>query len=156
MTFPRQGKSPFLSIPDFFRRDEDLAGFLVVTLGAGLETENVRLLKRDQYQDYFLLHGFAVEVTDALAEYWHARMRAEMGFPDPKLDLQDYITQKYRGSRYGFGYPACPDLSMNKVCCDLVHASDIGVQVTENFMMQPEVTTCALVAHHPQAKYFYV
>ena len=156
MTFPRQGKSPFLSIPDFFRRDEDLAGFLVVTLGAGLETENVRLLKRDQYQDYFLLHGFAVEVTDALAEYWHARMRAEMGFPDPKLDLQDYITQKYRGSRYGFGYPACPDLSMNKVCCDLVHASDIGVQVTENFMMQPEVTTCALVAHHPQAKYFYI
>ncbi|HOW98170.1 MAG TPA: methionine synthase [Kiritimatiellia bacterium] len=156
MVFPRQSRSPGLSIPDFFRRDEDVIGFMVVTLGPGLETENARLLQRDHYQDYFLLHGLAVEVTDALAEYWHARMRAELGFTEPKLAIQDYIVQKYRGSRYGFGYPACPDLSMNKVCCDLVHAADIGVSLSDNFMMVPEVTTSALVAHHPAAKYFNV
>jgi 5-methyltetrahydrofolate--homocysteine methyltransferase len=70
--------------------------------------------------------------------------------------MQDYITQQYRGSRYGFGYPACPDLSMNRICCDLVHADRIGVSVSENDMMIPEVTTSALVAHHPQARYFYI
>ena len=156
LIFPRQQKSPFLSIPDFFRRDGDIAGFMVVTLGSGLESENVKLLAKDHYQDYFLLHGFAVEVTDALAEYWHARMRKEMGFRDLELNTQDYVTQKYRGSRYGFGYPACPDLSMNKVCCDLVQADAIRVAVTENFMMAPELTTCALIAHHPRAKYFSV
>ena len=156
LTFPRQKKSPHLSIPDFFRRDGDVAGFMVVTLGNGLEKENIKLLAKDHYQDYFLLHGFAVEVTDALAEYWHARMRKEMGFRDPDLTAQDYVTQEYRGSRYGFGYPACPDLSMNKVCCDLVRAGAIQVAVTENFMMAPELTTCALIAHHPRAKYFSV
>lgn len=156
LTFPRQSRSPGLSIPDFFRRDGDIAGFMVVTLGPGLETENMKLLQRDRYQDYFLLHGLAVEVTDALAEYWHARMRAELGFTEPPLAIQDYIVQKYRGSRYGFGYPACPDLSMNKVCCDLVHAEEIGVSLSDNFMMVPEVTTSALVAHHPAAKYFNV
>ena len=156
LVFPRQTKSPFISIPDFFRRDEDVAGFMVVTLGDGLEKENRRLLSKDRYQDYFLLHGFAVEVTDALAEYWHAEMRRELGFPDPALAMQDYVVQRYRGSRYGFGYPACPDLSMNKICCDLVHAADIGVGVSDNFMMTPEVTTSALVAHHPKAKYFYM
>ncbi len=156
LRFPRQQKSPHLSIPDFFRRDEDVAGFMVVTLGPGLASENIRLLAKDRYQDYFLLHGFAVEVTDALAEYWHARMREELGFQDPPLQLQDYITQKYRGSRYGFGYPSCPDLSMNETCCRLVHAGEIGVSLSDNFMMIPEVTTSALVAHHPAAKYFSV
>ena len=156
MVFPRQKRSPFLAIPDFFRRDEDVVGFMVVTLGAGLEAENIRLLQRDRYQDYFLLHGLAVETTDALAEYWHARMRAEVGVQDGSLSIQDYVVQKYRGSRYGFGYPACPDLAMNKTCCDLVRAAEIGVAVTDNFMMTPEVTTAALVALHPAAKYFNV
>ncbi|MCF7838793.1 MAG: homocysteine S-methyltransferase family protein [Candidatus Marinimicrobia bacterium] len=156
LEFPRQDRSPGLSIPDFFRRDEDLVGFMVVTLGPGLEQENQRLLSADRYQDYFLLHGFAVEVTDALAEYWHARMRQELGYPDQPLTIQDYITQKYRGSRYGFGYPACPDLAMNRVCCALCQAGAIGVTCLENDMMAPEVSTSALVAFHPQAKYFNV
>jgi 5-methyltetrahydrofolate--homocysteine methyltransferase len=156
MVFPRQKKSPFISIPDFFRRDEDVVGFMVVTLGDGLEHENVRLLKQDHYHDYFLLHGFAVEVTDALAEYWHQVMRKELGFEEQNWSAQDYVTQKYRGSRYGFGYPACPDLSMNQTCCALTHADQIGVAVSDSFMMLPEVTTCALVAHHPKAKYFSV
>ena len=129
---------------------------MVVTLHKGLESENIRLLQKDRYQDYFLLHGFAVELTDALAEYWHAWMRKEMGFEDPPMTLQDYVRQKYRGSRYGFGYPSCPDLSMNQVVCQLVHTEKIEVTLTENFMLVPEVTTSALVAHHPQAKYFNV
>ena len=156
LRFPRQKKSPHLSIPDFFRRDEDIVGFMIVTLHKGLEAENIKLLAKDKYQDYFLLHGFAVELTDALAEYWHAWMRNEMGFADAKLSPQDYVVQKYRGSRYGFGYPACPDLSMNKTVCDLVHADTIDVSVTENYMLVPEVSTSALIAHHPKAKYFKV
>jgi 5-methyltetrahydrofolate--homocysteine methyltransferase len=156
LRFPRQRKSPFLSIPDFFRRDEDVVGFMVVTLHKGLEEENIKLLAKDRYQDYFLLHGFAVELTDALAEYWHAWMRKEMGFADPALSPQDYVVQKYRGSRYGFGYPSCPDLSMNKTVCEWVHADQIEVSVTENYMLVPEVSTSALIAHHPKAKYFNV
>jgi 5-methyltetrahydrofolate--homocysteine methyltransferase len=157
LDFPRQSRSPFLSVPDFFRRDRDVAGLLVVTLGPGYEAECERLRAGDHYQDYLLFHGFAVEVTDALAEYWHARMRAELGAPDPPgLSIQDYIVQKYRGSRYGFGYPACPDLGMNEVCCRLTGADRIGVSLSENFMMEPEVTTSALVVLHPKAKYFNV
>ena len=154
LRFPRQARPPSLSIPDFFRRDEDVVGFMVVTLGKGLASKNIELLKKDRYQDYFLLHGFAVELTDALAEYWHAQMRREMGFVDPDMSAQDYIVQKYRGSRYGFGYPACPDLSMNKVVCELVHTEKINVAVTESFMLDPEISTSALIAHHPRAKYF--
>jgi 5-methyltetrahydrofolate--homocysteine methyltransferase len=156
LRFPRQARSPFVSIPDFFRRDLDVVGFMVVTLHKGLASKNIELLKKDKYQEYFLLHGFAVELTDALAEYWHAYMRRELGFADPPLNTQDYVVQKYRGSRYGFGYPACPDLSMNKIVCDLVHADKIDVTVTESFMLDPEISTSALVAHHPKAKYFNV
>ena len=156
MRFPRQRQAPGRSIPDFFRRDEDVAGFFVVTLGGAVMEETARLLADHRYQDYLLLHGYAVEMTDALAEYWHRRMRLELGFTDGPMALQDYIVQKYRGSRFGFGYPACPDLGMNAVCCELVHAGEIGVRLSENFMMVPEVSTSALVAHHPLAKYFNV
>ena len=156
LVFPRQTQSPGISIPDFFRRDEDVCAMMVVTLGPGLEAENMELLKKNNYRDYFLLHGFAVEVTDALAEFWHQMIRMEMGYQDGELSSQDYITQQYRGSRYGFGYPACPDLSMNKICCDLVHAEEIGIGITDNSMMTPEVTTSALIAFHPKANYFYV
>jgi 5-methyltetrahydrofolate--homocysteine methyltransferase len=156
LTFPRQARSPYLAIPDYFRADEDVVGFMVVTLGPHVQRESSDQMDKAAYRDYYLLHGFAVEVTDALAEFWHGVIRREWGFEDGALSMQDYITQQYRGSRYGFGYPACPDLSMNRICCDLVHADRIGVSVSENDMMIPEVTTSALVAHHPQARYFYI
>ncbi len=156
LTFPRQRQPPHYCVAGFFRPDADVVGFMAVTLGGAIEKENPQLLFQAQYQDYFLLHGLAVEVTDALAEYWHAQMRREWGFRDPDLDPQGYIVQNYRGSRYGFGYPACPDLAMNKICCDLVGAAEIGITLSENYMMVPELSTCALVAHHPQAKYFNV
>ena len=154
--FPRQKKAPHRSIPDFFRRDEDVVGFMVVTLRQGLEAENSQLLAKDRYQDYFLLHGFAVELTDALAEYWHAQMRKELGFVDPSPTPRADSVRKYRGSRYSFGYSACPDLSMNKTVCELVHADRIEVSVTESFMLVPEVSVSALIAHHPKATYFNV
>ncbi|MDZ4199215.1 MAG: vitamin B12 dependent-methionine synthase activation domain-containing protein, partial [Kiritimatiellia bacterium] len=154
MAFPRQPRPPHRSIPDFFRRDADVVGLFVVTLGPKVMEECERLRTSDRYRDYLLLHGLAVETTDALAEWIHAKMRAELGHPDAGLTLQDYIVQNYRGSRYGFGYPSCPDLSLNVPCCELVGAPEIGVELSETFMMIPEVTTSALVAHHPAAKYF--
>ena len=156
MEFPRQPRSPHLSIPDFFRRDQDVAGFFIVTLGSEFEKRSKDLMEGDAYQEYFLLHGFAVEVTDALAELCHARMRAELGYPDPPLTIQDYIVQNYQGSRYGFGYPACPELQHNAICSQLVNGPAIDVELSDNYMMVPEVSTSALVVHHEKAKYFNV
>ncbi|MGD9874658.1 MAG: methionine synthase [Kiritimatiellia bacterium] len=156
LEFPRQRRAPHKAIPDYFRADRDVVGFMSVTLGTGPDEETQRLLKEDRYQDYYLLYGFAVELTDALAEYCHKTMRIAWGFDEPELDLQGYNDQLYRGSRYGFGYASCPDLNMNRIACDLVHAKEMGVEVSENLMMIPEFTTAAIVLHHPQAKYFNV
>lgn len=156
LDFPRQRKPPHKAIPDYFRADRDVVGFMSVTLGRGPDRETQRLLKEDRYQDYYLLYGFAVELTDALAEYCHKTMRLAWGFDEPEMDLQGYNDQLYRGSRYGFGYASCPDLAMNRIACDLVHAKEMGVEVSENLMMIPEFTTAAIVLHHPQAKYFNV
>ena len=157
LRFPRRSMQPAIAIPDFFRRDDDVAGFFVVTLGSQTEHRGRQLFEQAGYLDYFLLHGLAVEATDALAEFCHEMMRHELGIGEEKrLDWQGLVTQKYRGSRYGFGYPACPDLSANEAVFDLLQTRRIGVDLTENFQMVPEFSTSALVAHHPQAKYFTV
>jgi 5-methyltetrahydrofolate--homocysteine methyltransferase len=158
--FPRQGFAPNLCISDFFRtQDEggDLAGLFVVTLGSRLAEKTKELYESDSYKDYLLWHGFGVELTDALAEYWHMQMRRELGIAEsePK-DVAGYVVQQYRGSRYGFGYPACPDLEMQRPTFELLRPDRIGVSLTENCEMVPEMTTSALIAHHPQAKYFAV
>jgi 5-methyltetrahydrofolate--homocysteine methyltransferase len=158
--FPRQGFAPQLCISDFFRSQQeggDLAGLFVVTLGPQLAVKTKALYESDNYKDYLLWHGFGVELTDALAEYWHMQMRRELGIADaePK-DVGGFVVQSYRGSRYGFGYPACPDLELQQPTFDLLKPERIGVSLTENFEMVPEMTTSALVAHHPQAKYFAV
>lgn len=158
--FPRQGFPPHLCVSDFFRgRDQggDLAGLFVVTLGPRLAEKTQELYRADAYKDYLLWHGFGVELTDALAEYWHLRMRRELGIAagEPE-DAGGYVVQQYRGSRYGFGYPACPDLELQRPTFELLRPERIGVSLTENCEMVPEMTTSALVAHHPQAKYFAV
>jgi len=158
--FPRQGFAPNLCISDFFRSKEegcDLAGLFVVTLGPKLAEKTQTLYQADSYKDYLLWHGFGVELTDALAEYWHMRMRRELGIAEaePK-DVAGYVVQQYRGSRYGFGYPACPDLELQRPTFALLKPERIGVSLTENCEMVPEMTTSALIAHHPQAKYFAV
>jgi 5-methyltetrahydrofolate--homocysteine methyltransferase len=158
--FPRQGFAPNLCISDFFRSREeggDLAGLFVVTLGPQLAEKTRALYEADHYKDYLLWHGFGVELTDALAEYWHMQMRRELGIAqgEPK-DVAGYVVQQYRGSRYGFGDPACPTLELQRPTFELLRPERIGVSLTENCEMVPEMTTSALVAHHPQAKYFAV
>ncbi len=158
--FPRQDFAPNLCVSDFFRSSEegcDIAGLFVVTLGAKMAEKTKALYEANAYKDYLLWHGFGVELTDALAEYWHMQMRRELGIAqgEPK-DVAGYVVQQYRGSRYGFGYPACPDLELQQPTFDLLKPERIGVSLTENYEMVPEMTTSALVAHHPQAKYFAV
>jgi 5-methyltetrahydrofolate--homocysteine methyltransferase len=157
--FPRQERAPHLCISDYFRSEAqggDKAGFFVVTIGGRLAQQTQELYASDNYHDYLMLHGLGVELTDALAEYWHEQMRIEMGIQQGAVAMQAYVAQGYQGSRFGFGYPACPDLGAHGPLFELLKPEEIGVGLTESFEMVPEMTTSALVAHHPQAKYFAV
>ncbi len=158
--FPRQSSPPYLCIADYYRTREeggDVAAFFVVTIGEQIARETKRLFEADAYHDYLMLHGFSVEVTDALAEYWHEVMRRELGIAaEQPADMTGYVTQGYQGSRYGFGYPACPDLDAHTLLFRLLEPEKIGVTLTETMEMVPEVSTSAIIAHHPQAKYFAV
>jgi 5-methyltetrahydrofolate--homocysteine methyltransferase len=159
--FPRQQKEPWLCIADFFRPVEsgevDYAGFHIVTMGARVSELTARLFGENKYQDYLLLHGIGVEMAEALAEYWHRRVREEWGFADEDgPTLQGLFRQQYRGGRYSWGYPACPDLEDNEKVAELLDAARIGIEVSEGtgFQYQPEQTTSAIICHHPRAKYF--
>jgi 5-methyltetrahydrofolate--homocysteine methyltransferase len=159
--FPRQQKEPWLCIADFFRPVEsgevDYAGFHIVTMGARVSELTARLFEENKYQDYLLLHGIGVEMAEALAEYWHRRVREEWGFADEDgPTLQGLFRQQYRGGRYSWGYPACPDLEDNEKVAELLDAARIGIEVSEGtgFQYQPEQTTSAIICHHPRAKYF--
>jgi 5-methyltetrahydrofolate--homocysteine methyltransferase len=158
-TFPRQTEEPWLCISDFFRSidsgDPDWASFMVVTMGSRVSEEASRLFAGDEYQQYLYLHGLGVEMAEALAEYWHRRIREELGFADEDgPSLAGLVRQKYRGGRYSWGYPACPNLEDNAKVVDLLGASAIGVEVSEGFQLHPEQSTTAIICHHPQAKYF--
>ncbi len=158
--FPRRTMPPLLCISDFFKTEDeggDVAAFFVVTIGEQIAEATRELFEADEYHDYLMQHAFGVEVTDALAEYWHEVMRQEMGIDKAKPDsLTGYVVQEYQGSRYGFGYPACPDLDAHKPLFEMLKPEVIGVTLTDNMEMVPEQTTSAIVAHHHQAKYFSV
>ena len=161
--FPRQPTDPWLSISDFFRPadsgEDDFAAFHVVTMGPKVSEETARLFSENHYQDYLHLHGLGVEMTEALAEYWHRRIREDWGFAgEDGPTLGGLFRQQYRGGRYSWGYPACPDLEDNAKCAELVGADRIGVTVGEetSWQFHPEQTTAAIICHHPQAKYFVV
>jgi 5-methyltetrahydrofolate--homocysteine methyltransferase len=114
-----------------------------------------KLFAGDRYQEYLFFHGLSVEMAEALAEYWHRRMRAEWGFAaDDGPSLAGLFRQQYRGSRYSWGYPACPDLEDQTKVAELLDIGRIGVTVSEEFQLHPEQTTSAIVVHHPEAKYF--
>jgi len=158
-TFPRQREHPYLCIADFFRPADcaeiDYAALFVASIGDAASRRARELFAADRYLDYVALHGLSVEMTEALAECWHRRIREEWGFADEDgPNLTGLFRQKYRGGRYSWGYPACPDLEDNAKVVALLDAARIGVTVTENFQLEPEQTTLALVCHHPQAKYF--
>lgn len=157
--FPRQQGGAGLCIADFFHSASeggDRVGFFVVTIGDKLAQKTQELYATDNYHDYLMLHGLGVELTDALAEYWHEQMRIEMGIQRGQTDIHAYVAQGYQGSRYGFGYPSCPDLGAHQGLFQLLRPELIGVSLTESFEMVPEMTTSAIVAYHPQAKYFAV
>jgi 5-methyltetrahydrofolate--homocysteine methyltransferase len=158
-SFPRQTESPWLCISDFFRSvdsgEPDWASFMVVTMGSRVTEEAARLKADNQYQNYLYLHGLGVEMAEALAEYWHRRIREELGFAaEDGPTLTGLFRQKYRGGRYSWGYPACPNLEDNAKVVDLVGADRIGIEVSEGFQLHPEQSTTAIICHHPQAKYF--
>jgi 5-methyltetrahydrofolate--homocysteine methyltransferase len=159
--YPRQGKAPFLCIADFFRPVEsgevDYAAFHIVTMGQRVSDVTAGLFAENKYQDYLLVHGLGVEMAEALAEYWHRRIREEWGFADEDgPSLAGLFRQQYRGGRYSWGYPACPDLEDNQTVAELLDSGRLGIEVSEEtgFQYQPEQTTSALICHHPQAKYF--
>ncbi len=160
-TFPRQAKEPYLCIADFFRPADsqvrDYAAFQIVTMGALASARTAELFAADRYRDYVAMHGLSVEMTEAVAELWHRRVREEWGFADEDAPtLTGLFRQQHRGGRYSFGYPACPDLEDNAKVVELLEAGRIGVTVSEGFQLHPEQTTLAIICHHPMAKYFVV
>ncbi|MGW5325925.1 methionine synthase [Streptomyces sp. NPDC004014] len=158
-TFPRQRRGRRLCLADFFRPEEsgetDVVGFQVVTVGSRIGEQTARLFEANAYRDYLELHGLSVQLAEALAEYWHARVRAELGFAgeDPAA-MEDMFALKYRGARFSLGYGACPDLEDRAKIADLLRPERIGVHLSEEFQLHPEQSTDAIVIHHPEAKYF--
>jgi 5-methyltetrahydrofolate--homocysteine methyltransferase len=158
-SFPRQRGERFLCIADFFRSidsgDADYAAFHVVSMGSRATERERALFDADRYQEYLLTHGLSVEMTEALAEYWHRRIREEWGFANEDgPSLAGLFRQQYRGSRYSWGYPACPDLDDQAKLDDLLELHRIGVKLTEEFQLDPEQSTSAIIVPHPEAKYF--
>ena len=158
-SFPRQQKGRFLCISDFFRSvdsgDADYAAFHVVTQGQNITPYEQALFAGDEYARYLLFHGVGVEMAEALAEYWHRRIREEWGFAhEDGPSLAGLFRQQYRGGRYSWGYPACPDLDDQVKVAELLDVERIGVKVSEEFELHPEQSTSALICHHPEAKYF--
>jgi 5-methyltetrahydrofolate--homocysteine methyltransferase len=159
--FPRQNKDRHLCISDFFKAKNtgklDVVAFQIVTAGEKATEYAQKLYGENRYQDYLYFHGFAVETTEALAEYWHKIVRMELGIADKdSQDIKKIFSQGYQGSRYSFGYPACPNLEDNKQMFEMLRPERIGIELTEEFQMVPEQTTNAIIVHHPEAKYFFV
>ncbi|HEY0007277.1 MAG TPA: vitamin B12 dependent-methionine synthase activation domain-containing protein, partial [Tepidisphaeraceae bacterium] len=160
-SFPRQNGRRLLCISDFFRTvdsgEYDVLAIQLVTVGDRATEIAEELRKENRYQDYLYLHGFGVESAEALAELWHKRVRDELGLGErDNPDMRKLFQQQYQGSRYSFGYPACPNLEDRTKIVELLKPEEINVHLSENFMLVPEQSTDAIVAHHPQAKYFDV
>ncbi|GLX05110.1 methionine synthase [Microbispora sp. NBRC 16548] len=158
-TFPRQRRDRHLCLADFFRSREsgetDVVAFQVVTMGNRISEATAELFAKDAYREYLELHGLSVQLTEALAEYWHARVRSELGIGGDE-SLADMLKVNIAGCRYSFGYPACPNLEDQVQVVELLDPARIGVTLSEEFQLHPEQATSALVVHHPEAKYFNV
>ncbi|HVQ56388.1 MAG TPA: vitamin B12 dependent-methionine synthase activation domain-containing protein, partial [Pyrinomonadaceae bacterium] len=164
-TFPRQpveqrgGKN--FCLADYFAPVElgkiDVVAFDLVTMGRRASEYSAKLFKSDDYQDYLLFHGLSVESAEALAELWHKRIREELGIAGQDApELTKLFHQGYQGSRYSFGYPACPNISDQTKLFELLQPERIGVELTDEFMLDPEQSTSAIIVHHPEAKYFNI
>jgi 5-methyltetrahydrofolate--homocysteine methyltransferase len=163
-SFPRQRRDRRLCLADFFRpRDSghgaqtDVVAFQLATMGSRVSRATGELFAKNAYREYLELHGLSVQLTEALAEYWHARIRRELGIADADPeDLDGFFKVGYQGARYSFGYPACPDLADRAKMVRLLEPSRIGVELSEEMQLHPEQSTDAIVVHHPEAKYFSV
>jgi len=161
-TFPRQKEGRKLCIADFFARagsgKTDVLGLSLVTIGPMASVETQRLFEGGEYTRYLYLHGLSVETAEALAEFHHKKMREELGIAgEDSPHIRDLFHQKYQGSRYSFGYPACPNLEdQTKLFKLLDPEKNVGVRLTSGFLLEPEQSTSAIVVHHPAAKYFVV
>ena len=160
-TFPRQRARDRFCISDFFRPidsgERDVVGMSCVTMGRRASDAARELFESDRYTEYLYLHGFGVECAEALAELWHKRMRMELGIGNEDSPaIRKLFTQHYRGSRYSFGYPACPEMSDQEKLFRLLQPERIGCELTENWQIDPEQSTSAIIVHHPQAKYFSI
>ncbi len=160
-TFPRQEARKRLCISDFFRSvdsgERDVVAFHCVTIGRRVSEVTKELFEGNDYTEYLYLHGMGVESAEALAELWHKRIRQELGIAgDDAPKIKGLFTQGYRGSRYSFGYPACPDMSDQDILWRLLEPGRIGCELTENWQIDPEQSTSAIVVHHPEARYFNV
>ncbi|MEJ5867872.1 methionine synthase [Pseudokineococcus sp. 5B2Z-1] len=162
-SFPRQRRDRRLCLADFFRDKgevealgrPDVLPLQLVTMGSQVAEVTGELFARNAYREYLELHGLSVQLTEAMAEMWHARVRTELGFgAEDADDLDGVLGQGYRGSRYSFGYPACPDLESRRDLVRLLEPERIGVELSEELQLHPEQSTDALVVHHPEAKYF--
>jgi 5-methyltetrahydrofolate--homocysteine methyltransferase len=163
-TFPRQRRDRRLCIADFFRPrggEPDVIGFQLVTVGQPVSEYAAKLFAEHAYRDYLEVHGLSVQLTEALAEYWHRRVREELLLPDGRRvadddpgDLAGLLRTEYRGCRYSFGYPACPELESRATVVELLGAERIGVTLSEEYQLVPEQATDAIVVHHPEADYF--
>jgi 5-methyltetrahydrofolate--homocysteine methyltransferase len=160
-TFPRQQRDERLCLADYFRPaasgETDVVAFQLATMGSAVSGATAELFAADAYREYLELHGLSVQLTEALAEYWHARVRKELGIAgaDP-AQLDDFFSVKYQGARYSIGYPACPDLADRAKIARLLRPERIGVELSEEMQLHPEQSTDAIVIHHPAARYFSV
>jgi len=159
--FPRQQKSPFRCLADFFKPREsgavDVVAFHLVTMGSGASEYSKSLYDAHRYKDYLYFHGLSVEGAEALAELWHKRIREELGIggADAK-EIKRLFSQGYQGARFSFGYPACPNLEDQEKLFELLEPSRIEVGLTEGFLLDPEQSTSAIIVHHPAARYFSI
>jgi 5-methyltetrahydrofolate--homocysteine methyltransferase len=159
--FPRQRRDRRLCLADFFKPQDsgqtDVVAFQLATMGPRVSLATGELFAKNAYREYLELHGLSVQLTEALAEYWHARVRRELGISDSDPDdLDGFFRVGYRGARYSIGYPACPDLADRAKMVRLLEPARIGVELSEEMQLHPEQSTDAIVVHHPEAKYFSV
>lgn len=160
-SFPRQRRDRHLCLADFVKsKDSGLIDVLpvqLVTVGANVDNFTAKLFKENAYREYMELNGLAMQLTEALAEYWHSRIREELGFASEDPDsISGFFDLDYRGARFSLGYPACPDMEDRRKVVELLRPERLGVELSEELQLHPEQSTDAFVFHHPEAKYFSV
>ncbi len=158
LTFPRQHRKPWRCLSDYFRSDRhDVVAFTIASAGPKFSEYEAKLYEEGRFTEYHHLHGLSVELAEAVAEILHKQIRLELGIAEGEgHSLRDVRMNRYQGARYSFGYPACPDLAMNRELFALLRPEEYGITLSETFQMHPEQTTSALVVHHPQALYFAI